>query len=236
MNKLNRLYNIIYTFAHYIKVSAKNGRRIFPSILLLRKYIIYNYYKINPIDLELPWISIDALKRIEKKLSITMKVFEFGSGGSTIFFSKYVELVCSVEHDSDWYDLVKSKLNSMNIQNVRLKLYQPSKILDATKKIHRSYTKKEFLNYNFYDYVNHIDIYPIEYFDLILIDGRSRADCLEVSVSKLNSGGILVFDNADRDEYQIAINKHLRTWKVEKYYGPTVGDKAFSETHIYIKP
>ena len=53
-----------------------------------------------------------------KYLNPSDSVFEWGSGGSTYNFCKYVNIYHSVEHDSNWYDQIKNKLNNRNIKNV----------------------------------------------------------------------------------------------------------------------
>jgi predicted O-methyltransferase YrrM len=57
---------------------------------------------------------------------------------------------------------------------------------------------------DFEAYVSTIDEVGGE-FDLIGVDGRARATCLERAVPHLAPGGIVVFDNAGRDRYQPAI-------------------------------
>ena len=42
-------------------------------------------------------------------------------------------------------------------------------------------------------------------FDLIVIDGRARAACLERAVERLALGGLIVFDNSHRARYRRAI-------------------------------
>jgi hypothetical protein len=44
-------------------------------------------------------------------------------------------------------------------------------------------------------------------FDLIVIDGRCRSECLEEARHKLTDGGVIVFDNSSRRRYREAINR-----------------------------
>ena len=44
-----------------------------------------------------------------------------------------------------------------------------------------------------------IETFQDNYFDLILVDGRDRAKCIESSIPKLKSGGWLVLDNSERE-------------------------------------
>ena len=227
----------MYVFAHYLKKSIKEGKPIWPSIRLLPITIYYNMGKKFLIDWELPWIAIGAVNEIKKNLHAEMRIFEYGSGGSTLFFAKRVKKVVSVEHHPAWYSIVKKKLEDKNISKVSLELVEPSKGLNENSNHYKSYVEEEeYADFDFYNYVHAIDQYKCEYFDLILIDGRARPKCLQVSISKLKNGGMLVFDNADRKNYKEAIKRNLHDWKVNKHYGPTVADPAFTETHIYYKP
>ena len=53
-----------------------------------------------------PWITYDAIKWLDCFLNQTMRAFEWGSGGSTIFISQRVKHLISIEHDKKWYQLV----------------------------------------------------------------------------------------------------------------------------------
>ncbi len=75
----------------------------------------------SPIETELPWISLGAIKFLKKYLRNDMVIFEWGSGGSTLFFSKLVEKIVSFESHSNWYELVKMELERKKIINVILK-------------------------------------------------------------------------------------------------------------------
>ena len=51
-----------------------------------------------------------------------MSALEFGSGRSGIWFSQRVQNLTSVEHDLDWYQSVKDKLEKENVTNINLRL------------------------------------------------------------------------------------------------------------------
>lgn len=58
----------------------------------------------------IPWIAYPALRFLEARVQKSFKVFEFGSGMSTLWWAKRVSSVNSVEHDKDWYDRVAPSL------------------------------------------------------------------------------------------------------------------------------
>jgi predicted O-methyltransferase YrrM len=165
-----------------------------------------------PLDLELPWITIVAKNFIQKYLKekdrSDVKIFEFGAGGSSLFFLKYANEVISVEHDPKWYELVKETIEKKNIPGWKVYLHEPEKTVSELDFIpeagnpHHYYTNSEpYKDFLFKNYVTSIDTYPDNYFDIVLVDGRSRASCLYHSKNKVKKGGLLILDNAERHYY-----------------------------------
>lgn len=137
-----------------------------------------------------PWITEGAIAFLETFLETHQdaKILEFGSGASTIWFSKKnVELV-SIEHNPGWHERVN------NILQINKTDFRVRSIL--SKRPYYAITKE----------------FPDEFFDLILVDGRDRKKCIEFSISKLKRGGILMLDNAERKRYQ-EVFKQLSDWK-----------------------
>ena len=56
----------------------------------------------------IPFMTSDEISFIEKEFNENNIVLEWGSGGSTIQFSKLVKKYYSIEHDREWYNKVKS--------------------------------------------------------------------------------------------------------------------------------
>ena len=50
----------------------------------------------------IPWISYPAVFILRDRVKSTFRVFEFGSGYSTLWWAKNVAHVTSCEHDADW--------------------------------------------------------------------------------------------------------------------------------------
>ena len=61
-------------------------------------------YNSNP----LPWYSYAAIEFIEDKLKSDFRVFEYGSGQSTLWYAQRVKEVISVEHNPDYFCQIKS--------------------------------------------------------------------------------------------------------------------------------
>jgi predicted O-methyltransferase YrrM len=54
-----------------------------------------------------------------------MRVFEYGSGGSTLFFGERAKVLVSVEHDREWYKVLKQHLEKRGLRNVEYLLAEP---------------------------------------------------------------------------------------------------------------
>ena len=137
---------------------------------------------INAIDgsgMPIPMMSYSIIEFFKERLSSDMILFEYGSGNSTLFFSKLVKKVISVEHDKEWYEKLQSKLP----ENVELYFVK--------------------LEYNS-DYCRMVQKLNIE-FDIIIVDGRDRVNCLKNSYEYLKEDGIIILDDMYRERYQEVI-------------------------------
>ena len=200
----------------------------------------------NPLDLELPWITILAKNYIEEYLSkrsmIDTRVFEYGSGGSSVFFLKYASKVVSVEHDKKWFDLVRKRVNEKNIQGWDGYLIEPELIdntqnnLDISNPHHYYSDDVRPFGYTFKNYASYISNFPDQYFDIVLIDGRSRPSCLFHSVNKIKKGGLLILDNAEREHYLSQKVVSQEDFKlVISSWGALISYNQLTKTHVYIR-
>ena len=164
----------------------------------------------TPLTDQVPWITFKAREWLESYLKLNMSVFEYGSGGSTIFLSKRVNRLISVEHDKGWYSCVSSVLSEEGISNCEYILCEPEKNISGETLFRgcRSYASKdkEYAGTSFEDYVKSIEKHPDESFDLVIVDGRARSSCLYHAISKIRLGGYLMLDNSERQEYNDAIS------------------------------
>ena len=123
---------------------------------------------INALREPLPWYTYPAIEYVKQLDFSEREVFEYGSGNSTIFWSKLAKRVVSIENNREWYETVRKKVES----NVEVKLIEDDS----------SYSQ-EILNHNC--------------FDVIVIDGVHRLECAKTSIDKLKSGGMIILDNSD---------------------------------------
>jgi predicted O-methyltransferase YrrM len=132
----------------------------------------------------LPAIALEAVSLLDLFITKSMRVFEWGAGGSTIFFAERAKTVYTIEHDAIWFDIVKKALDYRDLSNCYLRV-----------------VKREITG-NYRAYSEAIRDYPDDYFDLIMVDGRSRVACIVDAIPKLKRHGMIVLDNSDRGKYK----------------------------------
>jgi len=171
----------------------------------------------------IPWVVYEAREWLDGYLQKNMTVFEWGSGGSTFYFSKKVKSVASVEHSPEWYERVRISMRHERVENCDYFLIPPQKSIIARFLPYRSYTYvsktfKEHENLFFQNYACKIDEYPNETFDLVVVDGRARAACMGRAIKKIKKGGVLLLDNSERSLYFPAMCK-LNRFVRQDFFG-----------------
>lgn len=149
---------------------------------------------------DVPWWTFEASDRVAGFLATRpdARVFEWGSGASTVWLSQRAGSVTSVEHDSGWAKLVRPVLPDHAV----VRVVEP---VPATGRAEQVLSEKAgFEGLDFHDYVAALDDTDGT-FDLMVVDGRARNACFLRAVSRLAPDGVLVFDNVDRERYRSAI-------------------------------
>ena len=148
---------------------------------------------------DVPWWTFGAADRVEAFLADRpdCRVFEWGSGASTVWLGRRCGTVFSVEHDAAWAERMRAALPG----NAQVRLVVPAPGLAVPS------AKPGFAGLDFADYVAAIDDVagPLA---LIVIDGRAREACLDRAVERLATGGLIVLDNVDRARYRDAIARY----------------------------
>ena len=154
--------------------------------------------------LDLPWWAFGAIEHVDailKRRGKEMVAFEYGSGASTVWLARRCRAVHSVEHDSAWAERTRALCAPHD--NVEILAIPPTELTSTTRC--RS-GRAGWQTHSFDDYVESIRRYPFR-FDLIVVDGRCRAECLEEARNKLNDAGLIVFDNSNRRRYREACKR-----------------------------
>lgn len=153
----------------------------------LPRYISQNFISRKaPVELELPWFSYGAIDFLEKYLRKETRVFEFGSGGSTLFFAQHAKSVVSVEDDPQWYEMVARQIARHGIKNADLRHVPVTFTTEA------EFEKSDYLN-----------AVRESTFDVIVVDGMDwtknvRPICFAVAEKQIAPGGVIVVDDSWR--------------------------------------
>jgi predicted O-methyltransferase YrrM len=136
------------------------------------------------VRLGLPWWNVAATREVEQFLKARpgARVFEYGAGASTAWLAQRAEEVISVEHDAAFIGDFREMLAPFR----NAKMLERS-IADGPDA-----------------YVNAITEAGGQ-FDLVVVDGRYRADCLKAAIPYLKPNGIVLFDDSGRKRYRGAI-------------------------------
>ena len=153
-----------------------------------------------------PWLTFQAIDFLRNSLRKDSVVFEYGGGGSTLFFIDHAGAVKTVEHDEEWFLQLQSNIQKNNSTNWQGQLILPEnkstkEVLNPAIPEHYFSADEHFANKLFKAYASEIDRYPDNTFDFVLVDGRVRPSCIQHSVAKIKSGGYLIVDNSDRNYY-----------------------------------
>lgn len=196
----------------------------------------------NSVRDELPWITFNAITYLENYLQKGSKVFEYGGGGSTLFFLKQGAEVHTVEHDEGWFKtldetIAKKKYPGWKGHFIKAESGHYVNDPDASEPAHYATADETYKKCNFKTYASVIDQYSNDYFDVVLVDGRSRPACIHHALPKIKKNGLLVLDNSDRSYY---LQKTLpeiekQFTKVISGYAPSPYYREFTHTTIWIK-
>lgn len=210
---------------------------------------IFNYYQLwnahlgngkNSVTDRQPWMAFGAIDFLRNRITKSMKVFEYGSGGSTLFWAERAAKVISVEHHEGWYLQMQQELTNRSITNVEYN-FIPGKHINNIDKNNfedpEAYLSADesTADLNFKEYVQAIDAYPPEYFDIVIVDGRSRPSCIKHALPKITKGGFLVVDNSERSYYLRPFTFKSDKWRKWTFNGPVPYNFHFSQTTILQK-
>ncbi len=237
----------LYTVAHYIKESIKLKIKYKQDFKILDLVELFPNYRrslcdgLSPIINEKPWIVFEAYRFLDQHIMKDMSVYEFGTGGSTLFFANRVREIISAEHDINWANKLKDALTLKGYNNWKINIVEPQstpKALNKDPSSLNSYLSNDgaYRGQSFSCFAKSIDMYPDGYFSIIMIDGRARPSCVKHSVKKVSKDGLLILDNAEREHY-FRIHEYMDNpnWRRFSFFGPGPYHHCFWQTVIWKK-
>lgn len=137
----------------------------------------------STMELRLPWLPFRLIEELDGLLSEGARVFEYGGGGSTLWFLDRGTSVVTVEHHAGWARALSELVRGSSAAE-HWTLLQPS------------------TDNSFDEYVDAILDYPDDSFDLVVVDGRERGRCAHAAMPKVRPGGLMLVDDVDRERYR----------------------------------
>lgn len=196
----------------------------------------------NSVADEQAWLNFAALDFLRQNLSSGDKVFEYGGGGSTLFFLRRTAFVATVENDREWFGILSAKIKEYELTHwqgffIVGAVVSTDNTRRAEEPNHYKSNTSGQENLSYEEYAKAILQFPEEYFDVVLVDGRARPSCVAESFSRLKSGGLLIVDNMERPYYHTAFNERLADQFETLVQGrfPTPYHPDFTETRIWRK-
>jgi hypothetical protein len=152
-------------------------------------------------ELDVPWWTYRAVDVVDAWIRGRrgqVRVFEYGSGASTLWLAQRVAEVHSVEHHAGFAKQIGPALAPYPNVDFRLVEAVPSEhpAVPSAKEGHAGL-----------DFASYVDTVAEVggTFDLVVIDGRAREASLRRALSFLADDGMVVFDNSRRHRYRRAI-------------------------------
>ena len=181
----------------------------------------------------------EAIDFLQEHLCKSMAAFEYGSGGSTIFFASRVKFLVSIEHHPGWHKTISRALKQKKIYNCQYELCEPEPLESRSRSHNNSMDfrsrEEEYKAKTFEKYVKSIEGCADETFDFVSIDGRARSSCVLQSYKMVRSGGFLLLDDSEREYYRRGTQK-LDDWERIDFFGPKPLGRRFGQTSIWRKP
>ena len=131
----------------------------------------------------IPWYTYPAIEYLSQFDYSNKEIFEYGCGYSSMFWANRAKKVTSIEDNLKWFEKWQHEF-SHEFLEIRWRdegeIYENA-IFEDNKK-----------------------------YDVIVVDGKRRAECAEMAIKGLADGGMIILDDSDRintsQEYVKAVN------------------------------
>jgi len=161
-----------------------------------------------------PWFTYPAIQFLNGVVQPSWKVFEYGSGYSTVFWNARCALTVSVEHDESWFNHLKALHPEFDVRLVKegfdvsrgyledlVARFEAESFELPTLPDRQSNIDHGLLNREFANYAAQVTEFPKGFFDVIVVDGMARCLCLYAAAEYIADEGVIVLDNSDRWQY-----------------------------------
>jgi hypothetical protein len=167
----------------------------------------------------LPWIAWPCIDFLDAYVQPEHRVFEWGGGGSTIFFLRKGCRVTTVESSSEWAGHIEAEIRKL-AEGVRgrwdLRFVPVTGNSDPAIE----------------EYVGQSGVAAP--WDLVMVDGWSRLNCLLGALPHVKPHGVLVLDNADQRQFE-NVPRLMVGWERRAFRGLGVARSWVTQTDVYLK-
>jgi hypothetical protein len=196
-----------------------------------------------------PWITYPAFLQLKRIVRKDFKVFEYGCGSSSIWWANHTAEVVSVEHNKQWADHIAASAPA----NLKIVSREFGEAADETRQAavaeffanppelplspdEAHNIEHGLLSEPFVAYATEITQYPEASFDVIVVDGMARTLSAWLAPKYLKPGGIIVFDNSDRWQYNGAYRAlNAAGFRRIDYYGPGPVNRQEWCTSLFVR-
>lgn len=170
-----------------------------------------------------PWWNRRAIRYLEQNLHTSGEAFEWGSGGSTLWLVAHGLRVTAIESEPEWAEKVAQRCPSANVR------YIPG---TDTGTMRSEVQLLDRGRHFFDDYVAAIDDVAPASLDLVVIDGKCRAECARRVVPKVKPNGIVVLDDTNLKFLRPA-EEPFAGWETVRLSGFKRGSPTVFETTFF---
>lgn len=187
----------------------------------------------DPLRHRRPWWNYRAMTFVEQRLPERAEVFEYGGGASTLWLRDRGAKVITVEDDQTWHSSLSRLLPDADL-----------------RLIPRSPRDTPTPDGPFRAYSQAIIGERDDSFDLVIVDGQARRDCIVAAAAKVKPGGMLLLDDSQwsdtrppprRDRQKLRegyadLPAMLSGWPMHHLRGIKPGTWLPVQTTVWIKP
>lgn len=162
------------------------------------------------VTLDLPWWTYQAVDHVSGFLAgrgYQARVFEYGSGASTLWLARRCTSLDAVEHHGQWAERVRELVAATPGLRCTPTLHVPPvpAVLAGTRaRVPSGAPSGQGLDFATYvDVVHEVG----GLFDLVTVDGRAREASLLVSLEHVAPDGLLLLDDAQRSRYRDVVRQ-----------------------------
>ena len=217
----------IQFFTMYL-TNSKRVRKVLLNLALhpfdIPFYLKKSLSSKSPLELGLPWWSLSSIRYVQRKVNPKLRVFEWGSGGSTLFLGKRFSSVTSIEHEPVWLEKVEAEIKKQSLTSVSVHLSSIN--LD---------NKSAFEKCPYFLCLK-------QEFDVVIVDGEdhfgpdstwsSRVSCFKRAEKFIAENGVIIVDDSWRYPEIRKASKAKRV-DIHEGIGPCRKGVTSTDLHFY---